>query len=81
MKKSEWDYLSKAMWSYSEKHEGTISSLLKELIQLVNLNLFTENIEEVNIYDNDENDEITRSNGTIDSDSTNNFNFEGTGEF
>ncbi|BCV03180.1 MAG: hypothetical protein CM15mV62_500 [uncultured marine virus] len=39
MKKSEWIYLANAMWTYSEKHEGEISRLLKELVISVNKNL------------------------------------------
>ena len=73
MKKSEWTYLANAMWSYSEKNEGKISNLLKELIIKINKG-------EVIIDDNDENDETIRSDGTIDPDSTNNFDFERTGE-
>ena len=38
MKKSDWIYLAKAMWEYSEKHEGKISNLLKQLIKEVNNN-------------------------------------------
>jgi len=39
MKKSEWIYLANAMWTYSEKNEGEISRLLKELVINVNKNL------------------------------------------
>ena len=39
MKKSEWIYLASAMWTYSEKNEGEISRLLKELVINVNKNL------------------------------------------
>tara|TARA_S200002703_G_scaffold100158_1_gene86505 strand:+ start:72 stop:296 length:225 start_codon:yes stop_codon:yes gene_type:complete len=38
MKKNDWVYLANAMWTYAEKHEGTISDLLKELIIKVNKN-------------------------------------------
>ena len=39
MKKSEWIYLANAMWIYSDKHEGEISRLLKELVITVNKNM------------------------------------------
>jgi len=38
MKKEDWDYLAKAMWAYAVKHEGRISSLLKELVITINKN-------------------------------------------
>ena len=38
MKKSDWIYLAKAMWEYSEKHKGRVSDLIKELIKEVNKN-------------------------------------------
>ena len=75
MKKSEWDYLAKAMWAYSEKHEGEISSLLKELVKLVNLNLFTKGIKEVNIYDMGKYEQDARSDRPIDTNSTGNSDF------
>ncbi len=39
MKKSEWIYLANAMWTYSDKHEGKISSLLKEVVIKLNKNM------------------------------------------
>ena len=51
MKKSEWIYLANAMWTYSDKHEGEISRLLKELVITVNKNM------EMIIDDRLENDE------------------------
>ena len=39
MKKNEWIYLANAMWTYAEKHDGKISSLLKELIKNINENM------------------------------------------
>tara|TARA_R100001086_G_C11786143_1_gene244948 strand:- start:61 stop:285 length:225 start_codon:yes stop_codon:yes gene_type:complete len=51
MKKSEWIYLANAMWTYSDKHEGEISRLLKELVIKVNKNM------EMIINDRLENDE------------------------
>jgi hypothetical protein len=74
MKKSEWTYLANAMWAYSEKHEGKISNLLKELIIKINKG-------EVIIDDNDENDEINGSDRITDANTTGNSNFEGIGEF
>ena len=38
MKKSDWVYLANAMWTYSEKNEGRISCLLKQLIREINNN-------------------------------------------
>jgi hypothetical protein len=38
MKKNDWIYLARAMWEYSEKHEGKISNLLKQLIKEINNN-------------------------------------------
>tara|TARA_R100000900_G_C3287569_1_gene155066 strand:- start:279 stop:515 length:237 start_codon:yes stop_codon:yes gene_type:complete len=77
MKKNDWDYISKLMWAYAENNEKMnqrISRLLKQLVKTINKN------NEVIIDDNDENDETIRSDGTIDPDSTNNFDFERTGE-
>lgn len=51
MKKSEWIYLASAMWAYSEKHEGDISRLLKEVVIKINKNM------EMIIDDRLENDE------------------------
>ena len=65
------------MWAYAENNERMnqrISRLLKQLVKTINKN------NEVIIDDNDENDETIRSDGTLDPDSTNNFDFEGTGE-
>ena len=70
MKKSEWNYLGKSMWQYAEKHEGKISSLLKELVQLVNLKLFTIGITEVNIDDMGKYEQDARSDRPIDTDTT-----------
>jgi len=74
MKKSEWLYLGNAMWRYAEKNEGKISNLLKELIIKINKG-------EVIIDDDEKIYEIIRSDGVIDSNTTSNANFEGTGEF
>ena len=54
MKKSEWIYLSKAMWKYAEKHEGKLSRLLKELVITVNTNV------EMILSDNEQISEIIR---------------------
>tara|TARA_R100001460_G_scaffold74000_2_gene114929 strand:- start:1083 stop:1301 length:219 start_codon:yes stop_codon:yes gene_type:complete len=55
MKKSEWIYLANAMWTYAEKHDGKISSLLKELIKNINKNM------EVIIDDMGTNGKVIRS--------------------
>ena len=70
MKKSEWAYLSKAMWDYAEKHEGKISSLLKELMVLVNHQLFTVGITEVNINDMGKYEQYATSNRPNDTNTT-----------
>jgi len=75
MKKDDWIYLANAMWEYSEKHEGRISQLLKQLIKEVNKN------KEVMIDDNEEISEITGSERVYDSNSSSNISFKGNGEF
>jgi hypothetical protein len=55
MKKNEWIYLANAMWTYAEKHDGKISSLLKELIKNINENM------EVIIDDMGTNGKVIRS--------------------
>jgi len=75
MKKNDWVYLANAMWEYSEKHEGRISQLLKQLIKEINKN------KEVMINDNEEINEITRSERVYDSNSSGNISFKGNGEF
>ena len=75
MKKNDWIYLANAMWEYSEKHEGRISQLLKQLVKEVNKN------KEVMIDDNEEISEITGSERVYDSNSSSNISFKGNGEF
>ena len=75
MKKSEWDYLAKAMWTYSEKHDGKISRLLKELVKKINNNM------EVIIDGMDKPSETTTSNRQNEADSDNKDVFRGNGEF
>ena len=75
MKRNDWIYLANAMWEYSEKHEGRISQLLKQLIKEVNKN------KEVMIDDNEEISEITGSERVYDSNSSSNISFKGNGEF
>ena len=75
MKKNDWIYLANAMWEYSEKHEGRISQLIKQLIKEVNKN------KEVMIDDNEEISEITGSERVYDSNSSSNISFKGNGEF
>lgn len=71
MKKSEWVYLAKVMWSYSERIEtsGKVSRLLKELI--ININKNKEMI------DNDmgEYEQDARSDRPIDYNSTGSKNY------
>ena len=73
MKKSEWNYLAKAMWVYSEKHEGKISRLLKELIRLIHNNM--EMIEN----DMGKYEQNATSDRPIDTDSTDKSDFTGLG--
>ena len=73
MKKSDWIYLARAMWEYSEKHEGKISSLLKQLIKEINNN--KEMIEnDMGKYEQD-----ATSNRPINTDSTDKSDFTGLG--
>ena len=71
MKKSEWDYLAKAMWAYSEKNEGKISNLLKELIIKIHKN------KEMIIDDMGEFKQTNGSNRPIDNNTTGNTDFTG----
>ena len=73
MKKSDWIYLASAMWAYSEKHEGDISRLLKEVV--IKLNKNTEMI----IYDRLENDEpVVRIHDGENTNTTSKINSNGT---
>jgi hypothetical protein len=74
MKKNDWIYLANAMWEYSEKHEGRISQLLKQLIKEINKN------KEVMINDNETISEIIRSERVYDSNSSGNIPFKGNGK-
>ena len=73
MKKSEWNYLAKAMWEYSEKHEGKISRLLKELIREINNN------KEMIENDMGKYEQNATSDRPIDTDSTDKSDFTGLG--
>lgn len=75
MKKNDWIYLANAMWEYSEKHEGRVSQLLKQLVIEVNKN------KEVMIDDNETISEATGSERVYDSNSSGNISFKGNGEF
>jgi|TARA_R100000149_G_C5879759_1_gene144403 hypothetical protein len=75
MKKNDWIYLANAMWEYSEKHEGRVSQLLKQLIKEVNKN------KEVMIDDNETISKTTGSERVYDSNSSGNIPFKGNGEF
>tara|TARA_R100000734_G_C3221132_1_gene32638 strand:- start:7 stop:234 length:228 start_codon:yes stop_codon:yes gene_type:complete len=74
MKKNDWIYLANAMWEYSEKHEGRVSQLLKQLIKEVNKN------KEVMIDDNETISEIVTSERVYDSNSSGNIPFKGNGK-
>ena len=69
MKKSEWIYLANAMWTYAEKHDGKISSLLKELVKTINKNM------EMIIDELDDNGENVRSDRPNDTNATNSDDF------
>lgn len=64
MKKNDWDYLAKAMWAYSEKNEGKISDLLKELVIKIHKN------KEMIIDDMGEYEQDARSDRPVDYNST-----------
>ena len=70
MKRNDWDYLAKAMWEYSEKHEGKISNLLKELVIKIYKG-------EVIIDDMGEFKQTNGSNRPIDNNTTGNTDFKG----
>tara|TARA_B100001287_G_C22543512_1_gene463281 strand:- start:3 stop:230 length:228 start_codon:yes stop_codon:yes gene_type:complete len=74
MKRNDWIYLANAMWEYSEKHEGRVSQLLKQLIKEVNKN------KEVMIDDNETISEIVTSERVYDSNSSGNIPFKGNGK-
>tara|TARA_R100001591_G_scaffold76156_2_gene83996 strand:- start:290 stop:532 length:243 start_codon:yes stop_codon:yes gene_type:complete len=75
MKKSEWIYLANAMWTYSDKNEGEISRLLKELVIKVNTNMEM-------IIDDMENDEPNvRINGLPNTNTADNKNIKRLTEF
>jgi hypothetical protein len=75
MKKEDWVYLANAMWTYAEKHDGKISSLLKELVITINKN------EKVINNDMGKYEQNATSNRPNDTDSTSNSDFTGFGEF
>tara|TARA_R100000734_G_C3260548_1_gene59371 strand:+ start:154 stop:372 length:219 start_codon:yes stop_codon:yes gene_type:complete len=70
MNKSEWIYLANAMWTYAEKHDGKISSLLKELVIKVNKNM------EMITNELDDNGENVRSDRPTDTNATNSDDFK-----
>lgn len=69
MKKSEWIYLANAMWTYAEKHDGKISSLLKELVIIGNKNM------EMILNELADNGENVRSDRPTDTNATNSDDF------
>ena len=70
MKKNDWVYLANTMWTYAERHEGTISDLLKELIIKIHKN------KEMIIDDMGEFKQTNGSNRPIDNNTTGNTDFE-----
>jgi t-SNARE complex subunit (syntaxin) len=75
MKKSDWVYLANAMWTYSEKNEGRISVLLKQLIKEINNN------KEMITNGMDEFSETTTSNRKNETNTGSEDVFRGNGEF
>tara|TARA_R100000353_G_C6382003_1_gene162195 strand:- start:44 stop:280 length:237 start_codon:yes stop_codon:yes gene_type:complete len=75
MKKSDWIYLARAMWEYSEKHEGKISNLLKQLIKEINNN------KEMITDDMGEYEQNVTSNRPIDTNAANCSDYERLGRF
>tara|TARA_R100000900_G_scaffold89567_1_gene69680 strand:- start:40 stop:282 length:243 start_codon:yes stop_codon:yes gene_type:complete len=73
MKKNDWVYLANAMWTYSEKNEGRISSLLKQLIKEIN------NSKEMIKNDMGEYEQNATSDRPIDANSTDKSDFTGLG--
>tara|TARA_R100000353_G_scaffold50505_1_gene40048 strand:- start:17300 stop:17542 length:243 start_codon:yes stop_codon:yes gene_type:complete len=73
MKKNDWVYLANAMWTYSEKNEGRISSLLKQLIKEIN------NSKEMIENDMGEYEQNATSDRPIDANSTDKSDFTGLG--
>ena len=69
MKRDDWNYLAKAMWEFSNKHEGKISSLLKQLIIEIHNN--KEMIED----DMGKYEQTNGSNRPVDNDSTGNKDY------
>jgi len=69
MKKNDWNYLASAMWEYSNKHEGRISSLLKQLVIEIHKN------KEMIIDDMGEYEQDARSDRPIDYNSTGNEDY------
>jgi len=75
MKYEDWVYLANAMWTYAERHDGRIGSLLKELIITIHKN------EKVINNDMGKYEQNATSDRPNDTDSTNNSDFTGLGEF
>jgi hypothetical protein len=79
MKKSDWLFLARAMWEYSEKHKSRkhqrINRLLKQLVIEVNNN------KEMIIDDMGKYEQNATSDRPNDTNSTGNSDFTGLGEF
>ena len=74
MKHEDWVYLANAMWTYAEKHNGRIGSLIKELIITIHKN-------KVIIDDMGKYEQNARSDRPNDTNSTSDSDFTGLGEF
>tara|TARA_R100001377_G_C3194151_1_gene111854 strand:- start:2366 stop:2590 length:225 start_codon:yes stop_codon:yes gene_type:complete len=69
MKRSEWNELSKYLWKLStmkSKHSAPI----KEMIIIINEQLFTEDIKEIYTYDNEQTSPTDGNDTRLDTDST-----------
>ena len=75
MKKSDWMFLSKAMWNFADKTNGRVSTLLKELVQKLNKN------QGVIVDELDDNVQTVGSNRQQKPNATSKDNFKGNGEF
>lgn len=75
MKKSEWIFLSRAMWNFADNTNGRVSPLLKELIRKINKN------QGVILDELDNNVQVARSDRQQKPNATSKDDFKGNGEF
>lgn len=75
MKKSEWEYLAKVMWTFADSNNGRISPLVKELIIKLNENIG------VIVNELDESKQVATSNRQEKTNRTGKSDFKGNGEF